>query len=355
MLDNENLLFLLSSIGVLNSFALSFYFFYSSTPNQRQNKFLALLLLMLSVRIGKSVVFYFFWETPLIPIYLQVGLTACFLIGPSLYFYVSAFFRKKMPIRWWVHFLSCLIPISILGIFCPYVSDVELWRGIIIPIIYFQWFVYLAISGYIIWENTRVLNVAGQGFINKKTWVVSIFLGVFLVWLAYATNSTGLTSYIIGAVSFTFMIYLVILLLLMGFNKTAIMNPDYEKYGGKKISKEEQREIHGKLVEGLEECYTDPELTLDGLAKKIGVKRTLISQVLNEHHNINFSGFLRTYRVDKVKQLIISNDDYTIEAIGKECGFKAKSTFFTSFKQETGMTPRQYRVNIIEKSSDLEN
>ena len=141
------LLFLFSCIGVVNALILSAYFFYRSSPQNLLNRFLAGLFLVLSLRIGKSVIFYFFDDVPLLALYLQVGLSACFLIGPFLYFYVYQFFHKKEAPYWAVQLIFHTLFITAISLSFPYLEYRDRWKDLFIPIIHGQWFIYLLLSG----------------------------------------------------------------------------------------------------------------------------------------------------------------------------------------------------------------
>lgn len=36
-------------------------------------------------------------------------------------------------------------------------------------------------------------------------------------------------------------------------------------------------------------------------------------------------------------------DNYSLLSIGLECGFNSKTSFYTNFKKETGLTPKAYK------------
>jgi len=67
--------------------------------------------------------------------------------------------------------------------------------------------------------------------------------------------------------------------------------------------------------------------------------------LVNQFSEKNFSDYINSLRVDEAKKLLKNADfeAYTIVAIGLECGFNSKSTFYTAFKKFTGQTPTAYR------------
>ena len=67
-----------------------------------------------------------------------------------------------------------------------------------------------------------------------------------------------------------------------------------------------------------------------------------ISQTLNETLSINFFDFVNQWRIEAAKPKIIANQD-TVLNIALEVGFNARPSFYKAFKQETGITPSEFR------------
>ncbi|MEM9931436.1 MAG: AraC family transcriptional regulator, partial [Bacteroidota bacterium] len=103
MTFDSQLLFFFSALGAFNGLVLAIYLLFFLRPVKLSNRLLGLLLLAFSIRIGKSV-FLFFNGRESIPIFLQVGLTACIFIGPLLWAYLKAERDglEKMPWSWWL-------------------------------------------------------------------------------------------------------------------------------------------------------------------------------------------------------------------------------------------------------------
>lgn len=122
--DNP-ILFFFCALGVFNGFLLSIYFLGFHKLKRVQNLFLGLLLCMLSIRIGKSVYSIFTPRDERNLFILQVGLSACFFIGISLYYYIKSSVNnsKTIPKGWKLHFLILLVIILGVGMLKPYATS----------------------------------------------------------------------------------------------------------------------------------------------------------------------------------------------------------------------------------------
>lgn len=93
-----------------------------------------------------------------------------------------------------------------------------------------------------------------------------------------------------------------------------------------------------------EKVYLDPDLSLPALAQRAGLTTHELSYVLNEGFGLNFFQFINGYRVEEAKRLLASAQHQHLSMVGIafEAGFSSKTTFNTTFKKVTGLTPSQF-------------
>ncbi|WJS93688.1 helix-turn-helix domain-containing protein [Flavobacterium johnsoniae] len=337
-METNQLLFFLSALGAFNGFILSFYFAVNARNKIFSNYFLSLLLLVLSIRIIKSVFFYF--NPSLSNIFIQIGLSACFLIGPFLFLSLKSYAQNGKT-KWIQHVIPYLGSITILGFFYPYTQHQKIWSIWIVKSIYLQWLVYIILS-------FRYVRPIFYKLKNKESlkkidiWFLSIYFGVVLIWLAYA--SAAYTSYIVGALSFTFILYLIIMLLIFRNNDESVFFKEKEKYKNKEMDAE-IRDLIGQKIVIIEEkeLYLNPDFSLEEAAKELKITKHLLSQYINEILGKSFSNLIKEYRIEKAKKLLETEKNLTYESLGYDSGFTSKSTFFTAFKKITGLTPAEYQ------------
>ena len=344
----NQIIFFFSALGAFNGFLLSLYFALKAKKKKFSNYFLALLLLMLSIRIIKSVFFYF--NPQLANIFIQIGLSACILIGPFLFIYLKTYTTKNRT-NWGIHIAPYLIGITVLGILYPYVEHRVIWSKWIVKAIYIQWVIYILLSFRFIKPIVEKFKTK-ESLKNIDVWLISIYCGVGFIWLAYSIGAY--TSYVVGALSFSFVLYLIVLLIIFKSNKTTTFFEEKEKYQNKEIEKEILDKIENGLLKIIEkELFLDPNLTLKETATELDVPKHILSQYLNEKLGKSFSTFINELRIEKAKEFLQTKKNFTIESIGYESGFNSKSTFFTAFKKLTGQTPSEYQKQSIGFSSTL--
>ena len=104
------------------------------------------------------------------------------------------------------------------------------------------------------------------------------------------------------------------------------------------------RELKTRLLSHMEEekPYLDQDLTILKLAKDLQTNTKYLSHVINSEFNQSFIHFINDYRIRELKQQLVDNRNYTIEALAQNAGFKSKSSFNAAFKKSTGLTPSIY-------------
>jgi AraC-like DNA-binding protein len=339
---NNQILFFLSAIGVFNSIVLGFYFLFFKRNKTISDLFLGLLLLSLSIRIGKSVFYNF--NPQLSKTYLQIGLSACFLVGPLLYFFVKSILQNLNYSFAKYSLTLIIIAISVFGFLFPYKENPAIWKGVIYYFINIQWFIFIILSIYEAKQIFKKLVTNRNQISYHETWVLSVICGVFAIWLSYSLAKY--TSYISGALTFSFSFYISLLLIYYAKNKSLISVNNKEKYINKideKLVKEIQEKIN--ILFETKKNYTNPDLTLSILAKELNIRPQLLSQFINDNLNKSFTQFINEYRIEEAKRLLKENTQFKIDAVGFESGFNSSSTFYSSFKKITGTTPSNYQKN----------
>jgi len=343
----QQLIFLFSALGAINGFALSAYFLFLKQDKRLSDYFLGGLLLMLSIRIIKSVFLHF--NPKLFELFIQIGLTACTLIGPFLFLYVSSMTRREHQLqkRWWWYVLPFFLLPLYLAYQHPFTGPPNCWSPFV-ELIYKLWLLCILASAYQLRKVFRKLWQDRKSLSAEEVWLLNIFCGVALIYLAYETGNY--TSYIVGALSFSFVFYLSVLLWFYQRSRKPIASDPAVKYANSSLSANDAESYVRKLSERMEaeKLYLDPDLTLAKLSELLGTNRKVLSQAINQVTSANYSKYVARLRVEEAQRLLASpkHRHYKIAAIAYESGFNSLSSFNAAFKTFTGQTPNDYRQHL---------
>lgn len=349
----KEIFFFFCALGVFNGLLLSLYLFINGKKSVSVY-FLGLLLLTLSLRIGKSVWLYFIPTLP--KLYLQIGLSACFLIGPSLVYFIKAELEtpKKIPKNWWVVLISCTFAIVVAGLIYPYTRYPKIWNVYYFKIIYAQWGACILFSGFLLKEVFRKTLITKEKPTAKETWLLIIWGAVTIIFALYLTTMlTGSPAvYITGSIAFSFMLYFIVVFILYRKKNLPLWSSDTVKYGSKKLDEGEASIIQSRLEKVMLEkgLFKNPDLKLADLASELMIPPHQLSQLLNDNLGKGFTGYVNEYRINEACKLLLAGDNPKIEAIGFEVGFNSRSTFFAAFKKLKGTTPSLFQHQHISAS-----
>jgi len=96
------------------------------------------------------------------------------------------------------------------------------------------------------------------------------------------------------------------------------------------------------------QLHQDAALSVSSLAEKLEIPAHEVSRIINTALKKNFNDFVNEYRVRDVieKMQDPAYDHITILGIAFESGFNSKSTFNRTFRQMTGKSPAEYKVDL---------
>jgi len=330
-----SILFLLASIGVINGVLLSFYLIFQK-QGSISDLYFGGLLLTLCIRIGKSVFFYFNRDAD--QLILQIGLSACVLIGPFFYLYIKSLYqsqtqhsRKDLSIL-----IALLFLIIAVGIVFPYRTYPEIWNTYVVRSIYGIWMAFV-IMGLYYFIQIRRFNKA---VVHNKTYLFIIVLAMLFITITYQLALYIGITYIWGALIFSFTFYFLAARLIFKWQPVtpkAIIPPLKD---GEVLLKQ-----LNKLMEE-QKLYTNQKLKLEGLANQMGISKHLLSRVLNETYHNGFSHYIRDFRVHEAKALIKTRPELSLEGIGYEAGFNSRSAFYDAFKKTVHCTPAEFKKQL---------
>ncbi|PKA98427.1 AraC family transcriptional regulator [Flavobacteriaceae bacterium MAR_2009_75] len=331
-MEGNAVILVISSLGIAQALFLCFYLFTLRKGNRRANIFLALLLLGLTIRIGKSILNVYL---DLSPWQRNLGISGMLLAGPCLWFYGKALLQKPKTFNTitYIH----LLPFLLFAILCAFVpNDGSYWAYVFYLGVFFHLSIYILLSVHVL-SKTR-----GKAHRRISKWYRNLIFGTSLIWLFYIGNITGIIPlYIGGAIFFSFLVYTFSFLLLQRHDFSL------EKYSTSNIDVATSKKLFIALKQlfKVEELYLDSTISLSKVAERIECSPRDVSRAINENQGKNFSEFVNAYRIQKAKALLADTAylKEKIATIAYDCGFGNVTSFNLAFKAETQLTPSQYR------------
>lgn len=332
-MENIILVSILSSTGL----GLSLFFgFFLLKDRRLGNRILALLLIVLSLRMAKSI----FYTAADLPLFIKnLGIAANMAVAALLYLYGTVLLGKvKIETRQSLHFVPSLIYILL----CNSIPNQEgnlLWT-MTYGFVLLHSFVYVFLSLGLYTKMERI----DQGL---KRWYLKLTASLAIIWLVYALIFlTVIPTYSFGPLAFSVLMFL---LVYVGLNTKKLLQAERTKYASSKMTDEEGETILSKLRELMdrEKMYLKADLSLSSLANATQISERDVSLVINRYSNQNFSSFVNKYRIDEAMRKLDSNQDEKILAIALDVGFNNLSSFNQAFKSETGKTPSEVRTEKV--------
>lgn len=133
------------------------------------------------------------------------------------------------------------------------------------------------------------------------------------------------------------------------FYQLVALEQRQEKYKKSLILGLSREKIINRLKELMddEKLYCKFDLKLEEVAGMLFITPHQLSAFVNDCMGMNFASYINQFRVEEAKFLLVEKPKESTLAIGFQVGFGSKQSFNATFKQQTGMTPSEYRKSKI--------
>ncbi|MEM9362959.1 MAG: AraC family transcriptional regulator [Bacteroidota bacterium] len=193
---------------------------------------------------------------------------------------------------------------------------------------------------------------------KKEKWLLVFILPLTIIFLidelTYILTNSNEAPYLLDSygiiLSIIFLFYLVLYKLIFA-PKDVLPKSDDSKYKTSSLNSKSIETNKSELLRLMneEKLFTNNNLTVNEVANIMNIPRQHLSEILNVHLKTGFQDFLNQYRVEEFVECLKNEryQNYTIMGIAQEVGFSSKSAFNTAFKKLKGMTPSQYKKQLI--------
>lgn len=297
-------------------------------------------VLLESVNLHEGTILFFFME---------LGRWAIF---PSLFVAVNLYISpEKTSRQYLIHFVPTLFLLFLL------LGSYTLPSFLVYGIRYFLYFQLLLYScwSYLLLRKHRRRVEQFSSHVSEidLAWLVKLLWAIFLLgilsvvvrlfpWLSFVIDCL----YLIVILYFSYYALLQKAIYPVADEEVPIIKQTSSSKDKERLTTEQVRIFEEKLLRLIEEekPYLDPMVSLPTLAEQTGLSLHELSYVLNAGVGLNFYQFINGYRIRYAIHLLeeMASNGYTIHEVSIRSGFNSKTTFYTSFKQVIGMTPKQY-------------
>jgi transcriptional regulator GlxA family with amidase domain len=102
-----------------------------------------------------------------------------------------------------------------------------------------------------------------------------------------------------------------------------------------------------QLIEDL--LHPIPNVT--ELAERLGVDRTTLFRVFQDHHGTSPSEYIDLSRFERARELLL-HTTMSMNEITRQCGLTSQQYFSAWFHRKSGQSPRDYRKKAGAKTKD---
>ncbi|WP_260983663.1 bifunctional transcriptional activator/DNA repair enzyme AdaA [Cytobacillus oceanisediminis] len=125
-----------------------------------------------------------------------------------------------------------------------------------------------------------------------------------------------------------------------GFRPCKMCRPDLNG-----TTYEPNKELIERAKEIIISSYNEP-LNRKKIAEKLGVSNNHLARLFKHYYGMTISEYIIELRMEEATRLL-THADIEITEVALKVGVKSMSNFYKSFKERTGLTPKEYRMKSL--------
>ena len=192
---------------------------------------------------------------------------------------------------------------------------------------------------------------------DKKTFTFIRYL-FFALLYAYIIFFSSLVRPLLGdKIDFTDSLYSGMIIIagaiILFISMSILLSPELlfdvkekQKKVGKIIKESDQESIdilnaiESKMIE--EKFYLDENFSSQDVLVHFDITRNKLDELLTHIKGLSFADWLNTLRIEYAKNLLLTHNKYTIDAISSMSCYSSRSAFYAAFKKVTNITPTEF-------------
>ncbi len=97
------------------------------------------------------------------------------------------------------------------------------------------------------------------------------------------------------------------------------------------------------VIKYLGENYCESNLSANLMAEKLSITPQYFSKIFNEYTGMSFPDYVNNVRLEKAKELLLSNSKLGIHEICEKVGYNNRTYFTTAFTKKYGLPPAKFK------------
>lgn len=111
------------------------------------------------------------------------------------------------------------------------------------------------------------------------------------------------------------------------------------------------RDKYACIRSGIQMLEQDSDLSLSEIAAKCGVSDCYFRRLFRQYSGESPIEFRQRMRIERAKQLLLSDEQYTVSQVAQELGFSDVYHFSKTFKKYCGQSPKRFFQNYIHNNA----